>query len=173
MIYLDCEREVIARESQKNPQVDVTAENRAYVIYTSGSTGRPKGVEISHGSLVNFILSTCDVLAVSDRDRILQFALISFDTAVEEIFPCLNRGATLVLRTDSMLESASIFWQKCRDWQITVLDLPTVYWHELTEELVSELTLPDALRLVIIGGERAVPERFTQWQKPSVIMFGS
>ena len=165
VIYLDCEREVIARESQKNPQVDVTAENRAYVIYTSGSTGRPKGVEISHGSLVNFILSTCDVLAVSDRDRILQFASISFDTAVEEIFPCLNRGATLVLRTDSMLESASIFWQKCRDWQITVLDLPTVYWHELTEELVSELTLPDALRLVIIGGERAVPERFTQWQK--------
>ena len=78
MIYLDCEREVIARESQKNPQVDVTAENRAYVIYTSGSTGRPKGVEISHGSLVNFILSTCDVLAVSDRDRILQFASREF-----------------------------------------------------------------------------------------------
>ena len=164
VICLDCEWEVVARESKENPRADVTAENLAYVIYTSGSTGRPKGVEITHGSLVNFTLSTCDVLALSDKDRILQFASISFDTAVEEIFPCLIRGATLVLRTDSVLESASMFLQKCRDWQITVLDLPTVYWHELTEKLGSEL-LPEQLRLVIIGGEKALSERLSKWNK--------
>ena len=39
-------------------------------------------------------------------DRILQFASISFDVSTEEIFGCLSRGATLVLRTDSMMTSA-------------------------------------------------------------------
>jgi non-ribosomal peptide synthetase component F len=147
------------------PLVEVTADHPAYVIYTSGSTGRPKGVEITHGALLNFIGTASNAFALGGEDRVLQFASISFDAAVEEIFPSLIRGAALVLRTDSMLDSVSLFLERCRDWQITVLDLPTAYWHEVTETLYREkLSLPKSIRLVIIGGERALAERLSQWQ---------
>ena len=44
-----------------------------------------------------------------------------------------------------------------RDLEITVLGLPTAYWHELARKIVNEsITLPSSLRLVIIGRERAV-----------------
>jgi acyl-CoA synthetase (AMP-forming)/AMP-acid ligase II/acyl carrier protein len=75
-------------------------------------------------------------------------------------------GAALVLRTDAMLDSGSSFLQRCAERGVTVLDLPTAYWHELVERMVAEkLPLPEGLRLVIIGGERAVPERWVQWRK--------
>jgi amino acid adenylation domain-containing protein len=167
-ICMDTAWTEIAAESRENPGRPVTADHLAYVIYTSGSTGKPKGVEITHGALTNFACSASATFGLTPNDRVLQFASISFDTAAEEIFPCLIQGAGLVLRTDSMLDSVSGFLQKCSEWGITVLDLPTFYWHELTEELSSkQLTIPEQLRLLIIGGERAVPARLAQWQGQS------
>jgi acyl-coenzyme A synthetase/AMP-(fatty) acid ligase len=65
-----------------------------------------------------------------------------------------------------MLESVAAFLQQCREWKVTVLDLPTAFWHELTDKLVSErLKLPEELRLIIIGGERAIPQRVAQWHE--------
>ena len=53
----------------------------------------------------------------------------------------------------------------CKDCGITVLDLPTAYWHDLTQSLSADrLTLPSSVRLVIIGGEKAIPERLALWQ---------
>jgi amino acid adenylation domain-containing protein len=164
-ICLDSISETLDHESEANLDSGVTGDDLAYIVYTSGSTGAPKGVEIPHKALANFTNYAGHYFGLQPSDRFLQFAPISFDTAAEEIFPCLTRGATLILRTDSMLESASAFLEKCRDWRVTVLDLPTSYWHELTARLFSEgLVMPDPIRLVIIGGERAIPERLTLWR---------
>ncbi|MBW4543130.1 MAG: amino acid adenylation domain-containing protein [Symplocastrum torsivum CPER-KK1] len=166
VVCLDADWEVIHRESLENLVNSATSENLAYVIYTSGSTGQPKGVMIQHQSLVNYTQTASVEYSISSSERILQFASISFDAAAEEIFPCLAQGATLVLRTDSMLNSVPAFLQQCREKSITVLDLPTAFWHQLTVELSEKrLQLPDQLRLVIIGGERALPERLAMWQK--------
>ena len=53
-----------------------------------------------------------------------------------------------------------------REHGITVLDLPTAYWHELVHEL-PELKEPVAqrLRLVIVGGEKASAKAFSAWRK--------
>ncbi|MGH7834634.1 MAG: amino acid adenylation domain-containing protein, partial [Candidatus Binatia bacterium] len=166
VIPLDTEWETISHESAANPGSAAAADDPAYIIYTSGSTGQPKGVEVTHRALANFVAAAREMFALEPGDRVLQFASLAFDASAEEIFPCLAGGATLILRTDWMVESASLFLQKCRDWGVTVLDLPTVYWHELTENLASEqLTLPADVRLVIIGGERAAPERLAIWQR--------
>ncbi|MBE9168286.1 AMP-binding protein [Pleurocapsales cyanobacterium LEGE 06147] len=51
-------------------------------------------------------------------------------------------------------------------FEITVLDLPTAFWHQLCLELDRErLAITDSLRLVIIGGERARPQQLGIWKK--------
>ncbi|MBD2625735.1 non-ribosomal peptide synthetase [Trichormus variabilis] len=140
--------------------------NLAYVIYTSGSTGKPKGVAIEHRSLVNFVQAAVAEYEISSQDRILQFASLSFDAACEEIFSTLVQGATLVLRTDEMIATIPKFLEQCNQNSISVLDLPTAFWHLLMAELsTSELTLPASLRLVIIGGEKVLPDKVNTWRQ--------
>jgi len=165
VVSLDGDWEKISQFSEENLESGVKPENLAYVIYTSGSTGQPKGVMIEHLSLINFIKIAIVEYEFTQRDRILQFASINFDAAIEEIYPCLASGGLLVLRSDDMLSSMSVFLQRCRDLELTVLDLPTAFWHQLTSELVTnQITLPQSLRLVIIGGERALPASVELWQ---------
>jgi amino acid adenylation domain-containing protein len=166
LICLDTDWQSISQSIDTDLVNSTSSENLAYVIYTSGSTGQPKGVMIQHQSVVNFAHMVVVEYELSDRDRILQFASISFDLAVEEIYPTLICGATLVLRTDKMLNSVEMFVQKCRDWNLTALYLPTAYWHQLTFELANaNLPLPDAIRLVTIGGEEALEQRLRLWQQ--------
>ncbi|MGH9941133.1 MAG: non-ribosomal peptide synthetase [Pyrinomonadaceae bacterium] len=166
VICLDRDWEMFAREDEENLSSGVTPDNLAYVIYTSGSTGDPKGVMIRHQSLTNYIEAVSKVYELAASDRVLQFAPISFDTSVLEIFPCLTRGATLMLRSDEMLQSASSFLRKCEDWDLTVIVLPTAFWHELVMSMNAEaLVIPPSIRLVAIGGERALPERLAAWWK--------
>ncbi|WP_341528319.1 amino acid adenylation domain-containing protein [Nostoc sp. UHCC 0302] len=163
-ICLDTDWEIIAQHSTANPTSNVQPHNLAYIIYTSGSTGKPKGVMIEHQSLMNFVITAMHEYGINASDKILQFASICFDTSIEEILPCLSVGATLVLRTGEMLHSSDEFWRCCREWQLTVLDLPTAYWHQLVAELTSEDSrIPESLRMVIIGGEEAQLEKVKRW----------
>ncbi|MEZ5672403.1 MAG: amino acid adenylation domain-containing protein [Thiotrichaceae bacterium] len=143
--------------------LDIKLNNLAYIIYTSGSTGQPKGVMVEHGNLSSFCHSALQMYSIQASDKVLQFSSLNFDAAVEEIFPCLMVGGELVLRTAEMLDSKT-FWQRCCDWQITVLDLPTAYWHQLTLDIANH-TLPSTLRLVLIGGEALRIDRWQTWQQ--------
>ncbi len=162
VVCLDADWMSIARSSETDLTRAVGADNAAYMIYTSGSTGRPKGVMISHRALVQYILGAIDHFVLTPQDRVLQFASISFDAAAEEIYPCLLTGAALVLRTDAMLDSIATFMRACAAEDITLLDLPTAYWHSLAAE-VATIDWPPSVRLVIIGGEQARPEWLPAW----------
>ena len=166
IIRVDGDAEIIARENDQNPMGEITPRNLAYIIYTSGSTGNPKGVAVEHRSLVNFVEAAVAAYEIKPGDRVLQFASLSFDLSAEEIYPALICGATVVLRTDEMISSPRDFLDQCNAWRVTVLDLPTAYWHELTDALDQEgVTLPASVRLVIIGGEKALLERVRVWQR--------
>jgi amino acid adenylation domain-containing protein/non-ribosomal peptide synthase protein (TIGR01720 family) len=163
-ICLDTDWSIISQHSTANPHSDVKLHHLSYIIYTSGSTGKPKGVMIEHRSLMNFVITAIDKYGINAGDRILQFASVCFDTSIEEIFPCLSVGATLVLRTEEMLHSSDEFWRYCQKWQLTVLDLPTAYWHQLVAELNPEdAPIPEGLRTVIIGGEEVQLEKVQHW----------
>ncbi len=174
---LDYPSQYSASETLPTPQSD----RLAYVIYTSGSTGQPKGVAIEHQALAQFTAAAIQCYGIEAGDRVLQFAGLHFDASVEEIFTSLCIGATLVLRDPLMLQSIPQFLRACEQHRITVLDLPTAFWHELAFYLAeystgstdasvgdrnaSELrpSLPCDLRMVIIGGEAALPQRVAQW----------
>ena len=166
VVCLDSDWEKVAQCSKSNPTITTTAENLAYIIYTSGSTGKPKGVMISHRALSLFAQTARNEYGIKQSDRALQFASINFDVAVEEIYTTLLAGGTLVLRTDGMLADANTFFQTCRELQLTILNFPTAYWHQLVGEMSnSKITLPESIRLVIIGGEKVLPEPVKFWQK--------
>ncbi|WGV25098.1 amino acid adenylation domain-containing protein [Halotia branconii CENA392] len=163
-ICLDTDWRLIAPQSTANPISEVQLDNLAYIIYTSGSTGKPKGVTIEHCSLMNFVNTAIEEYGIKASDQVLQFASICFDTSIEEILPCLCVGATLVLRTEEMLNSSEDFWRCCQKWQLTVLDLPTAYWHQLVAELnPQDSRIPANLRTVIIGGEAVQLEKVQHW----------
>jgi amino acid adenylation domain-containing protein len=156
----------LEEESPERPARDIGSDHLAYVIYTSGSTGRPKGTMVSHQALASYTETVLPVYGVVPGDRVLQFCSVSFDISLEEIVPCLTGGAELVLRTEAMLESVSVFLETCRRWSVTMMSLPTAYWHEIVAKLDTDgLILPASLRLVIIAGERALPERLAAWRR--------
>ena len=161
---------VVLLDGSPESGLDVTAEvspaSPAYVIYTSGSTGRPKGVAVPHQAIAAYTRTAREGYGIGPGDRVLQFASISFDTSGEEIWPALAGGATLVLRPDDMAVSIPHFVRELERLRITVLNLPTAFWHELAVGLDAEnLELPPSLRLVVIGGEEALADRLAAWNR--------
>ena len=166
LVCLQNQQDEVQKEAASNLDTVVEANGLVYCIYTSGSTGRPKGVLVEHHSLSNFTLGALQDYAISPADRMLQFASLNFDTSAEEIFPALCSGAVLVLRSQDMLDSITHFLQRCDEWGVTILDLPTAFWHELVLYMEKSIAnLPEQLRLVIIGGERVSPAHVKTWHK--------
>jgi amino acid adenylation domain-containing protein len=150
----------------KAPDVEVNGDNLAFILYTSGSTGKPKGVLLTHSGLANYNLAAARMYGVSSADRVLQFASPSFDIFLEEIFTAWFGGGTLVLRSPEMSYSTSAFLQGIRQNRITVVDLPTAFWHEWVSQMDNlEDPLPLSVRLVIVGGEKASNAAFLKWSK--------
>lgn len=166
VVHFNSDWKILEGCSSENPTGLSDPHSLAYVIYTSGSTGKPRGVMLEHRGLVNHHLAAIDLYGLSPADRTLQFSSLSFDIAVEEIFPTWIAGGTVVLRTDDMPLAGSGFLRWIRQREITVLDLPTAYWHELVRELTEfGESLPKCLRLLIVGGEKASATAFSSWLK--------
>ncbi len=165
IIQLDQIETAISQESGENLPTAVTPANLAYVIYTSGSTGNPKGVMIPHRGVVNHALTMAQEFQLQPSDRVLQFSSMSFDIIVEELYPTLLHGATLILRPEEISASIRRFLDFVDQHQITVLNLPTAFWHELVNGLSTLTTpLPPSLRLLIVGGEKASRAIYRQWR---------
>jgi amino acid adenylation domain-containing protein len=143
-----------------------TLDNLAYVIYTSGSTGNPKGVMIPHRGLINHCLAMVSAFELTPQDRVLQFSSISFDIIIEELYPALVSGAALVLRPSDIAQSIRAFLSFIDLEKITVLNLPTAFWHELVRGLSqNQSPITASLRLVIVGGEKASRTAYVQWRQ--------
>jgi amino acid adenylation domain-containing protein len=166
IISLDQDEKQLAAQSEQNPVHQTKPENLAYVMFTSGSTGQPKGIAVPHSALVHYVRAATDIYGLKSTDRVLQFASICFDTSIEEIFPCLCVGATLVVRTTEMLDTVAQFWQCTSEWGITLLSLPTAFWHELARAAEHRSgPLPARLRMVVIGGEKARADQLDLWRQ--------
>ncbi len=137
----------------------------AYVLYTSGSTGRPKGVLVNHRSLLHHTSAIQQRFALTANDRVLQFAALHFDVSLEETLPTWATGGTVVLWPFADVVAPHEFQQFAADAALTLVNLPTPYWHEWARESLRTRQLPPAtLRLVITGSDRTLAEVFGPWQ---------
>jgi len=138
----------------------------AYVIHTSGSTGRPKAVMGLGSALCAHATAVIAEYGLTTRDRVLQFAALSFDVMLEEIWPSLLAGATVVLRDDRAVGSLAGFLDLVAEQRLSVLNLPASFWHLLVSEMSDHvLRLPPAVRLVVTGSERISARALRRWQR--------
>ncbi len=152
---LDAER--IAACPAVAPSVPADAESLAYVIYTSGSTGRPKGVAVPHRGVPNLASWKATRLGQRADDRALQFASLSFDAAVEELFGAWLIGGTLVMAPREALMPGEPLRETLRRERITFATLPPSVL-----AMLDPADFPD-LRVVVSAGEALPASVAARW----------
>jgi amino acid adenylation domain-containing protein len=153
-LCIDSDWEMIARESDQNPDGVGGGGSPAYVIYTSGSTGRPKGVCIPHRAVRRLALNT-DYVRLEPSDRVAQVSNSSFDAATFEIWGALLNGAKLVIVAKEIVISLRDFAAQIELHSINTLFLTTALFNQMAREV------PDGfrgLKHLLFGGEAVDPK---------------
>jgi amino acid adenylation domain-containing protein len=108
-------------------------EELAYIIYTSGSTGRPKGVQISHGSMMNLLLSMKRCPGLTADDVLCAVTSISFDIAALEILlPLIIGGRVIVVRADAVRDGGKLM-EELEINEATAMQATPATWRMLLE----------------------------------------
>lgn len=159
VILLDAEEEQINLQSEENPRGETLPDNLAYVIYTSGSTGKPKGSMLVHRGLANLAQALTAAFVIRPDERVLQFASISFDASVAEIFSTLWAGATICFSSRESLVPGAPLLKLMREQGITNVTLPPSVLAVLPEDDIP------SLRTVISAGEACFADIVSRWAK--------
>ncbi|MCP4146166.1 MAG: AMP-binding protein, partial [bacterium] len=141
-------RDLAHSETDTIPEINtaVPSTSPAYIIYTSGTTGTPKGVVLEHRGMTNLNTKYAYNFKITDRDNIIQFANISFDASVSEIFMTLLNGASLHLLGKGIIDNYNLFQDYLCKHDITVATLPPPYVNNLEPESLQ------SLRMLITAG---------------------
>jgi len=135
-------------------------DHAAYVIYTSGSTGLPKGVVVTHRSVANLAQAQADLLDLGPGKRRLQFASVSFDASVSELWTTLLSGAALVVADGSRLVPGRALVELVTGRGVTHVTLPP----SLLSAVEAGGGLPDLVTLVV-AGEACPPAVVARWSR--------
>lgn len=134
---------------ETNPPCETSINQLAYIIYTSGSTGKPKGVMIEHHSLADYVQYFIKYFKVTSADVVIQQASVAFDTIVEEIFPALCTGASVVIAADGARDIISLC-SLITNHKATILSTTPLALNEINKNVTDDIS---SLRIVISGGD--------------------
>ena len=156
-ICLDDQQE---KASSKNLTCKNTLNDLCYVIYTSGSTGVPKGVMIEQRGVINLVHAQQQHFRIhSPTDRVLQFASISFDASVLEIFTSLLNGVSLYIVPELVRKDVNHLYNFMLENEINTTILPPALLRMFPHK-----PLP-ALKTLVIGGDSSDRETMNYWSK--------
>ena len=130
----------------------LTPHHLAYVIYTSGSTGQPKGVMVEHRNVVRLFAATEEQFHFNAQDVWSLFHSIAFDFSVWELWGALLHGGRVVVVPYVTARSPQAFYRLLCDEGVTVLNQTPTAFRQVIEQ-TQDRGLPEALRVVIFGGE--------------------
>lgn len=153
IVYLDADRDEIARQSEANLPRKVLGDNLAYIIYTSGSTGRPKGVMVRQRGLLNLCFGLRAFFEDSSVQNVALITSISFDISVNQIFPALIFGRTLHIISEAVKYDGRMLMEYVINRHIHLLDAVPSYLNAVLTDIQSE-RVTCALRYILVGGEK-------------------
>ncbi len=175
LVCLDAEAQQIEVHAASDLGQVAAADNLAYLVYTSGTTGRPKGTLVEHRSLVNTSLAFAAQHRLTSRDRLLQFASLSFDVAAEEFFGAWLSGARAVMRPAHVFDTIGEFVRFVEREGLTLANLPASFWAEWLTTLEDQrggedhethgALLPSTLRRVVVGNEKTLSTTLESWRQ--------
>jgi amino acid adenylation domain-containing protein len=160
-LFVDGDRAVIDANDVADPQVEAGPENLAYVIFTSGSTGMPKGVLVEHRSMSLRVREIARRYAMTAADSVMQFASITFDASVDQIFAILTYGGRLVLRGAEMMPERVL--REIREQRVSIVNMTPALWELIIPLLSGGAGLGPDFRLMILGGEAIPPAALERW----------
>jgi amino acid adenylation domain-containing protein len=132
-VFLDSHWTSLSRHGAQTIPHLAGPQDLAYVIYTSGSTGKPKGVQISHRSLVNFLVSMRLRPGLTAQDTLLAVTTISFDIAALELYLPLLVGARLRVATREITTDGYALKNELPASGTTVMQATPATWRLLLE----------------------------------------
>ncbi|WBW99494.1 non-ribosomal peptide synthetase [Oceanirhabdus sp. W0125-5] len=109
--------------------------NLAYIIYTSGTSGNPKGVMVEHKNLSVYVDAFLNQFRCTGSDRMLQQASYAFDTYVEELYPMLLTGGTIVVAQEEDVLDARQLAKLIYEERITIISVSPHLLNELNKYL--------------------------------------
>jgi amino acid adenylation domain-containing protein len=157
-LYLDRDKEEIARECPENLSTEIRGKSPAYVIYTSGSTGKPKGVVVTHRAVNRLVINT-NYVQLTPGDVMAQLSNSSFDAATWEIWGSLLNGARLVIISKETALCATDFTAAIREHGVTTAFLTTALFNQ---HIAHRPETFKGLRHVMVGGEAADVRSFRE-----------
>ncbi len=131
-----------------------TRSDLAYLMFTSGSTGRPKGVATTHANVLHFV-SHLPLWPDPAPSSVLQFAPVSFDASVMEIWGALLHGCRLVIAPPGLPDFASL-GRLLRRGEVSFAWLTAGLFHAMAETSPEGL---HGLRQLVAGGDALSPDR--------------
>lgn len=165
VLDLDHLQKALQSFSSENPVKTVNENSLAYIIYTSGSTGKPKGVQIEHSSLMNLTVTQDQIYDLDEKDKVLLFASLNFDTSIFSIVLALQKGVTLyVADKESLLGEnlEKLIIEKELTWAL----LPPPVAHLLNPDKIP------MMKSVMIGGEACSADLAKAWHPGRQFLHG-
>ncbi|MFJ8047993.1 non-ribosomal peptide synthetase [Streptomyces luteogriseus] len=136
----------------------------AYLMFTSGTTGVPKDVVVGRRALSWHNRAVRQTFGLTEDDRVLQAASLSFDVSAEEIWPTLAAGASVHFLPQALGETGyAAFTSFLAKRRITVCNLPASYFAGWQGHLDRSGEGTAQLRLVVAGSEVLPLESARRW----------
>ncbi|MFS0553783.1 amino acid adenylation domain-containing protein [Brevibacillus sp. 179-C9.3 HS] len=152
------EEENVDSHSDSNLHLPSKPTDLAYVIYTSGTTGKPKGTMLEHKGIANLQSFFKNTFGVSPEDKIGQFASMSFDASVWEMFMALLSGASLYILSKHTIHDFITFENYLNENELTIITLPPTYLTHLNPDHITPL------RIMITAGSAANIPLVNKWK---------
>ncbi len=155
------DREAIASESDRNPAIIKGNDELSYCPDPHGD---------KHGAGVlsewEFIRQIITMNKATERDRCLPFPTLDTGLMGQRYLGYLLAGATLILPRLCISDEPSTLLWACVVQGVTLLQLPTAYWHILVDELETlDFSWPRFLGTVVLEGEPPLRNRLDIWHE--------